>query len=94
MPYITKKERKPYNESIDTIVDKLLNKFPADNGRHFSEGDLNYIFSSIVWKLFDILPSYTRGNELIGVLECVKQEFIRRKLNPYEKKKIKENGDI
>jgi hypothetical protein len=40
------------------------------------------------------LPSYTRGNELIGVMECVKQEFYRRRLGIYEDLKLKENGDI
>jgi hypothetical protein len=33
-------------------------------------------------------------NEIVGALECCKQEFIRRKLNPYEDKKIKENSDV
>jgi hypothetical protein len=28
------------------------------------------------------------------VLECIKQEFYRRKLAPYEEAKIKENGDL
>jgi len=31
---------------------------------------------------------------MIGVLECVKQEFYRRKVAPYEDIKIIENGDI
>jgi hypothetical protein len=94
MPYIPKNERARYNDSINKIVNDLVEKLPADNGKHFCVGDLNYIFSSIVWKLFDKLPSYTRGNELIGVIECVKMEFIRRKLNRYEAEKCKINGDI
>lgn len=94
MPYIKKEERERYNQAIDKITTLLLDKFPADNNRHFQVGDLNYIISSIVWALFDANVSYTRGNELVGVLECVKQEFIRRKLNIYEDLKIKENGDL
>jgi hypothetical protein len=94
MPYIRKEERKRYNETIDTITRLLLDKFPGDNNKYFQVGDLNYIVSSIIWKLFNVHPSYTRGNELVGVLECVKQEFIRRKLNPYEDLKITENGDL
>lgn len=94
MPYIRKEERERYDETIDKITTLLLDKFPGDNSRYFQVGDLNYIISSIVWELFDANVSYTRGNELVGVLECVKQEFIRRKLNNYEDLKIKENGDL
>ena len=94
MPYIRQEERQRYDDSIKNIVHLLLDKFPGDNSKHFQVGDLNYVVSSIVWKLFDALPSYTRGNELVGVIECVKQEFIRRRLNDYEDSKIKQNGDI
>lgn len=94
MPYIRKEERERYDGVIDKITSLLLDKFPGDNHRHFQVGDLNYIISSIVWELFDANPSYTRGNELVGVIECVKQEFIRRRLNSYEDLKISENGDI
>lgn len=94
MPYIKKEERDRYKSEIEKITTLLLDKFPGDNHKHFQVGDLNYIVSSIVWKLFDSNPSYTRGNELVGVLECVKQEFIRRRLNNYEDSKISENGDI
>lgn len=73
MPYIRKEERGRYDGTINLIVDLLLDKFPADNKKNFQTGDLNYIMSSIIWQLFDVLPSYTRGNELIGVIECVKQ---------------------
>jgi hypothetical protein len=94
MPYIRKEERERYDVEIDKITSLLLDKFPGDNSRYFLVGDLNYIVSSIVWTLFEANPSYTRGNELVGVLECIKQEFIRRRLNDYEDLKIKENGDI
>jgi hypothetical protein len=94
MPYITKSDRPRYDGEINEIVEKLVNKLPGDNGKHYNEGELNYIISSIVWKLFNKRRSYSNGNTLVGVLECVKQEFIRRKLNPYEDEKIQENGDI
>jgi len=94
MPYIQKSERVPYDPLIREITETLLNKFPGDNEKNYSEGDLNYIVSSIVWKLFDKKRSYSNGNKLVGVLECVKQEFIRRQLNIYEDKKKEENGDL
>jgi len=94
MPYIRKEDRKLYDEFINEIVDALVNKFPGDNGRYFDVGDLNYVISSIVWKLWDKLPCYKRGNELVGALSCAKSEFQRRKLDIYEKSKIIENGDL
>ena len=94
MPYITKDERTQYDDLIEQVTTKLLNKFPADNGRDFSEGDLNYIVSSITWKLFDVSPSYKRGNKLVGCLDCIKHEFFRRRLDGYESKAIEKNGDI
>jgi len=33
-------------------------------------------------------------NSVVGILECAKQEFIRKVVNPYENKKIIENGCI
>ena len=39
-------------------------------------------------------PRYTDLNEVIGVLECVKQEFYRRVVVPYEDRKMAENGDV
>ena len=86
MPYIKQEDRDHFICDIDDLISRLkINKSP---------GELNYVISSIVWELFDDNPSYTEGNKLVGVLECVKQEFIRRRLNPYEDEKIKSNGDL
>lgn len=38
--------------------------------------------------------NYKDYNEVIGVLECVKQELYRRLIAPYEDKKKDENGDV
>lgn len=93
MPYIKKEDRKDYDDVIGELVDRLLGKGPKESGMAVP-GDVNYVVSSIIWKLFDAKTSYTNGNNLIGALECVKQEFYRRKLTPYENEKIIENGDI
>lgn len=94
MPYIQKSERPYYDDLIKQITEKLVEKFPAENGKGYSEGDLNYIISSIIWKLFNKKRSYSNGNKLMGVISCVQQEFYRRMLAPYEDKKIEENGDV
>jgi hypothetical protein len=90
MPYIIPADRKQFDPAIEELVDALTNH----GFSKLKPGDLNYAVSKIVWGAFDKNPSYTFGNELVGVLECIKQEFYRRKLAPYEEAKIKENGDL
>lgn len=85
MPYIENSERLQYNDDVDVLVRKL-------DGQPV--GHVNYVISRLIWKLFFKRESYTLGNNLIGVLECVGKEFYRRHLSKYEDKKIVENGDV
>ncbi len=92
MPYIKREEREVYDPQIEALIEQLThfgeNKPPA-------VGHVNYVISKLIWGIFEKLgPSYTLGNNLVGVVECVKQEFYRRQLAEYEDEKIKENGDI
>jgi hypothetical protein len=58
-------------------------------------GELNYLISRIVDTYIQVKgKNYQNLNEVIGVLECVKQEYYRRIAAPYEDKKIAENGDV
>ena len=58
-------------------------------------GELNYMFTLEALRYIDNHGiSYSTLNDIIGALECCKQEFIRRIVNPYEDKKIKDNGDV
>lgn len=92
MPYIKKQDRQKYDPLIEEIFQELAcswggtDKFPA--------GDLNYIFSSIVKKLFDCKKQYLTANDIMGVLNGVNLEFYRRWVSGYEDKKILSNGDI
>ena len=90
MPYIKNEDREKFKYVLSEAVAVLQNNGCSE----VKSGELNYVISSMVWSLFDSKPSYTNGNMLVGVLECVKQEFLRRRLNDYENEKIKENGDI
>jgi len=78
MPYITQNDRVRLDPDIERLLD-TLSQAPT-----VPPGEINYIISRIIWSRFLDKPSYTRANELIGVLECAKAEFIRRHLNPYE----------
>ena len=92
MPYIKQASRDIYDKEIVELVEKL-----TDYGTNTppNVGHLNYVISKLVWSIFEKNgPSYTLGNNMVGVLECVKQEFYRRQLASYEDLKIVENGDI
>ena len=85
MPYIKYCDRERYEQATKGLF-LLLKDAPP--------GEINYVLSSIIWGIFDLKKSYKSANELMGVLECVKQEFYRRKVAPYEDEKKVENGDI
>lgn len=98
MPYIKHEKRYQFNEVINNAINKLLVK-KTDNGEEeildvADPGELNYLISSIIYRLWLVKNSYANANMLCGVLDDVKHEFRRRKVDSYEEKKIKENGDI
>lgn len=89
MPYIQPAER-PRLEAIAEVAIPLLS--PGTPGY---AGRLNFLISRILNDSLEITGvTYTQLNEIIGVLECAKQELYRRVLAPYEDKKIEENGDV
>ena len=58
-------------------------------------GELNYVITRVIADyLFEHGLSYQRLNDVIGVLECSKQELYRRIAGPYEDTKVAENGDV
>jgi len=66
----------------------------ADNIPPRNPGELNYLITKLLLKYWkNSLANYQSINDIIGALECAKQEFYRRIVISYEEKKIKENGD-
>lgn len=90
MPYI-KNERRAELESITELSKFIesLSKVPD-----ISEGDLNYIITSLLVAVLGDSKSYAAINDLVGVLECAKLEFYRRVAGPYEDQKVRQNGDV
>jgi hypothetical protein len=84
MPYIHKDERKMFQPMLREFVGKF----------ELTPGQLNYLITTIIEDQVFGNESYTKFNEIIGVLECVKQEFYRRVVIPYEEKKKEQNGDV
>ena len=86
MPYIKQIER----DEIDIKVAKLAGEIETD-------GQLNYAISTLLLTNIRYDPkglSYQKLNNLMGVLECVKQEFYRTTVANYEEVKRKQNGDL
>jgi len=84
MPYVSQPIRKLLDDDIDAIIDKLSGE---------GDGAVNYVISRIMGFLYDA-DSYEAYNAGIGVLECAKLEFYRRKVAKYEDYKIQVNGDV
>lgn len=57
-------------------------------------GALNFLIHEEIDRFLPGEASYDDYNAVLGVLEAVKQEFYRRRVAPYEDKKLEENGDI
>lgn len=90
MPYI-KNSRRAEIESTTKFSEFLVS---LERLNEFNVGDFNYLITRMLTIFWNSSKSYEKANSLIGVLECVKQEFYRRAIAPYEDVKIKENGDI
>ena len=87
MPYITPSARRQLNKTVDALTTEI--------GSQITKGDLNFLLSSTVGEY--VLAkglSYDSINDVMGALEGCLLEFYRRVAVPYEKKKIKINGDI
>lgn len=79
MPYLKKERIKEINFKPD--IPKVA-------------GELNYVFTMLALEYIRTNGlSYQTINDIVGALECCKLEFVRRVVNPYEDKKIIENGD-
>ncbi len=82
MPYIPEEDRGGFR--------LVLRRVKPDHA-----GDLNFCISFLLHLyLEDRNVCYQTLNEIVGVLECAKQEFLRTVVGPFEEKKRKENGDI
>jgi hypothetical protein len=85
MPYIKQQDR----DRLDPKIKELASVINTDQ----RAGELNYIITKLLLT-FKGDGKYKDYNELIGMLECCKQEFYRKHVGPYEDVKIGENGDV
>jgi hypothetical protein len=93
MPYIRRVLRKPIDEVLDPLIERLKTLVDAS----LSEKDLAGCITYVIFKL--IRYFYENGKwydkmDAEKVCASAIDEFKRRFLHPYEDKKIKENGDV
>jgi predicted extracellular nuclease len=78
MPYITEQTRHG-----------LKTRYPINSG------ELNYVITNVLKNYLSLKgEGYQTYNDIRGAMENAMSEFYRRKIAPYEDKKILENGDI
>jgi hypothetical protein len=87
MPYIKPEDRPKYDKVLTEIIE-MLKAQPVER----VDGELNYCVTRILKGVYP--PKYFNYNRAVGVLECIKLEFYRRMVGPYEDIKIKESGDV
>ena len=88
MPYI-KQERR---DELDPLIDALSNELVS---KDISMGDYNYAITKLMHQF--ILSEglrYKNLNDIVGMMECCKAEFIRIVVSYYEDKKRVENGNV
>lgn len=84
MPYIKPDRRAVFDEAIKTLAAEVQN-----------EGEMNYVISKLATLVIDRMgESYANLAMCSSAMEHAKLEWYRRRLAPYEDKKIIENGDI
>lgn len=82
MPYIKNEKRIPL---------RFIEIGPAAE----TPGELVYLFTILAKKYIEAHgEKYEVFNDVIGALEGTKLELYRRKVAPYEDKKINENGEV
>ena len=84
MPYITQDKR----DSLDPHLAELARSVAT-------EGELNYCIYKLSCLLIDKMgESYSNYSLCSSAMEHAKLEWYRRRVAPYEDKKIHENGNI
>jgi hypothetical protein len=91
MPYIAPEDRPQYEELIQSLARKIA---VATEDHAKRAGHLNYVITRLLLDTYGRELRYWQHNEVIGMLECCKQEFYRRQTGPYEDQCIEKSGDV
>lgn len=84
MPYIVHAKRLDMEPSLQELSDYVS-----------KTGDLNYVICRLSIELLRRNGmNYGNFADVVGDIECAKQELYRRLATPYEEEKAKKNGDL
>ena len=92
MPYVKPELRSTLDPAVDRVVN-ALRELELDYPESCTEGNLNYVISSILNTVYTN-GGYKAINDAVGVLECVKQEFYRRMASPELDSERVDFGDV
>lgn len=92
MPYIKQDQRDELDKEIAALVEKIKQLHKSDS-KITRDGLLNYSMTKILHHVYDV-NKYHELNEAVGMIECMKLEFYRTRVGPYEDEKIEENGNV
>lgn len=81
--------RKHLQAELENLSTKVSHAPPEDIA-----GVLNYAITVLLLKTLPPNPRYRNLNEVIGVLAACQQEFYRKKVVPYERKKAEIEGEV
>lgn len=88
MPYIKPKYRPEIDKTLEPLLEHL-NTLPLEK----QDGAFSYTVTRILNSLYS-KDNYFTLNRSMGSLSAVQDEWYRRKIAPYEDRKIQENGDV
>lgn len=91
MPYIKQEKRDLLEKPIEAVRD-ALRQLESDDPENNFEGNMNYVISSLIARCYKV--SYRDINDVVGMLNCVKDEYYRRVAVPYENQKAHDHGDV
>lgn len=84
MPYIKAEQRPPIEEAVNAALDHID-----------ADGKLNFAISKLIDGYAEKMGrNYMTYNAIIGVLECAKLEYYRRRIALYEIEKAAQNGEV
>jgi hypothetical protein len=87
MPYIKPAVRPTLDMRMDPLIE-AIQTLPVEE----QDGALNYVVTRMLKSIYP--RRYVHFNRAMGVLECIKQEFYRVDVAPYEDVKLRENEPV
>ena len=91
MPYIVERKRRELDPVVEDLITRLRG-LQLDDPEDNIEGNLNYVFSTILSRLYN--GGYKDINAAMGLLSSIQAEYYRKHAAPYEDQKEYDNGTV